>query len=144
MKVKDMERLGILLRKDNVSDMSDIDICDLLVLSKMITDHIEAIIPAVRNEFIKRDIRGYIDLDRAIQVNEVEENNSSEIDVRQLFSRLNFDEFITLVKAVKSYAKSKEQKSAIELSTTIIEKKSKIVKTSKLSDKQAYLIGGTK
>ena len=133
MKVKDMEKLGTLIRNKNVSNMSNEDICDFLSLSKILMDSMESIIPAFKKEFQVREIGNYIDTVRGIEIKEVEENNSSDIDVRQLFSKLNFEEFITLVKAIKSNAKSKEQKSAIELCTTVIEKKSRIVKTRKVS-----------
>ena len=132
MRARDMDRLGTLIRNSKLLEMSNDDICDFLILSKIMNDSLESLIPAFKNEFQRREIGNFTDTTRGVEIKETEENNSSDIDVRQLFSKLDFDNFITLVKAVKSNAKSKEQKSAIELCTTVIEKKSRVVKTRRL------------
>lgn len=139
MKVRDMDRLGLLMRNDDISTLSNDDVCDFLVLSKVVSDSLESLVPVFKKEFQKREIGNYVDSIRKIEIKETEENNTSEIDVRQLFSKLNFDDFISLVKAIKSNAKNKEQKSAIELCTTVIEKRSRVVKIKQASKKELVL-----
>lgn len=138
--MKELKELSMLVKEwENSKDISKISnesICSFLVSQKVVLDTLETLIPLYKTEFLKREIHNFSDYEKGIEITEEKENNLSEVNVEDLFLRLDIPNFLKVVNVVKSKATTPEQKAAILLSTVTIEKDGKIVKVKQLSRKK--------
>lgn len=129
MRARDMDRLGTLIRNDKIMEMSNEEICDFLILSKIMNDSLESLIPAFKNEFQRREIGNFENM--GMRVSTEKESDSHEVNVDSLFSMLPLSDFLKIVNVVKSKATTPEQKAAIIVNTTTIQKTGRVVKVAK-------------
>ena len=137
--MRELKELSLLIKEwdihRDISKMSDESVCKFLVVQKSISDLLEILSPVFRSAFLNRGIGVYMNEELGLQVTTEKENNSTEINIENLFFDIDTAEFLKLVSVVKSKAITPVQKSAIERHSVVIEKTGKVVKVGKLTKK---------